>query len=108
MGTPLTPVIVMVMPINMQEQSPLGRWREAAGLTQNDVAARVGVTQSRYSDWERGHGKPALNNAIRLEEISEGAVPLELWGFGLDDLSGATRVLNRRRRAARAAEGGAS
>jgi len=39
------------------------RGRKAAGLTQAQLAARVGVTQSTVSRWERGIEAPSLESA---------------------------------------------
>jgi len=36
------------------------RWRQAAGLTQAELAARLGTTQSAVSRWENGHDEPRL------------------------------------------------
>lgn len=36
------------------------RWRLSAGLTQAELAARLGTTQSAVSRWERGHDEPRL------------------------------------------------
>ena len=34
--------------------SPMAAWREHLGLTQSEVAARIGITQAAYAQMERG------------------------------------------------------
>ena len=46
----------------------LRRLREAAGLTQTELAARVGVKQCSLSAWEIGTAAPSLPNMVRLAE----------------------------------------
>lgn len=36
----------------MQEMTPIRAWREYLGLTQADLAARIGITQSAYAQQE--------------------------------------------------------
>ncbi len=88
----------IILTMQVTSTHPLPTWRLKAGLSQAALAERVGVTQSRLSDWERGHGAPSLDRAIALDELSRGAVPIETWGFTLDALTGAAKVLARRRR----------
>jgi transcriptional regulator with XRE-family HTH domain len=42
--------------------------RQAAGLTQVELAARLGVAQSRLSEWERGAVVPGTPHLVRLTE----------------------------------------
>jgi transcriptional regulator with XRE-family HTH domain len=51
--------------------------REAAYLSQMELAIRVGVTTSTISTWERGIKRPALANIRRLAEIY-GKTPKEI------------------------------
>ncbi len=44
----------------------LRRLREAAGLTQTELAARVGVKQCSLSAWELGTANPSFENLLRL------------------------------------------
>lgn len=43
------------------------RMRQAAGLTQAQLAAKLATTQSAVSRWERGHDEPRLST---LEKVS--------------------------------------
>lgn len=57
----------------------LRQLREAAGLTQIQLALRVGVTQGTIANWERGARLPQLENLVRISNI---------LGCGVDELLG--------------------
>ncbi len=42
--------------------------REAAGLSQKELADRMGVQQTAVSWWERGRREPSFGNAVKLAE----------------------------------------
>jgi len=46
------------------EQTAFKQWRERMGITQQDAAARLGVTKSQVANWEsgrdRGTGRPSV------------------------------------------------
>lgn len=44
-------------------------WREIAGLSQVEMAERLGVTQQTVSDWERDRGLPHQSRASKIEEV---------------------------------------
>lgn len=43
--------------------------RERSGMTQTDLAMRMGVTRSGVNAWEMGISKPTLDNLITLSRI---------------------------------------
>ena len=43
--------------------------RERSGMTQSDLALRMGVTRSGVNAWEMGISKPTLDNLIALSKI---------------------------------------
>lgn len=47
----------------------LKRLREGAGLTQQQVAARVGVTTPAVTHWEVGDRDPGLRYIVKLKEL---------------------------------------
>jgi transcriptional regulator with XRE-family HTH domain len=49
--------------------SELKSRREAAGLTQGDVARQLGVKRPTLSQWESGRHRPSAEHLTRLEEI---------------------------------------
>lgn len=42
--------------------------RKQAGLTQVDVAERLGVSQPAYASWERGVKKPTQENLVKIAQ----------------------------------------
>lgn len=42
------------------------RWREAAGLSQSQLASRLGTAQSAVSRWEHGHDEPRLSTLVTI------------------------------------------
>lgn len=54
-------------------------WREKSGLSQTVCAKRIGVAQSAWNQWETGKGEPRVRFAVRLEALTEGAVPVAMW-----------------------------
>ncbi|MFP5521241.1 helix-turn-helix domain-containing protein [Peptococcus simiae] len=43
--------------------------RREAGLTQADMARKMGITASAYGFWEQGRNEPDLKSATKLAEI---------------------------------------
>lgn len=43
--------------------------RKQAGLTQVDVAERLGISQPAYASWERGVKKPTQDNLVKIAQI---------------------------------------
>ena len=40
--------------------------RESAGLTQKELATRIGVAQARIAEWERGKVDPTGSTLIKI------------------------------------------
>lgn len=49
--------------------SPIRDARIAAGMTQNDVAVRLGISAAAVGQWEAGVTKPSMFNFMTLAEI---------------------------------------
>jgi DNA-binding XRE family transcriptional regulator len=49
-----------------EEKSPLRLLRERANLTQFQLRQKIGVSERRMSDWEKGKALPNLENAVAL------------------------------------------
>jgi transcriptional regulator with XRE-family HTH domain len=45
------------------------KMRTKSGLTQKQLADRLGVKQQNVSDWERGERSPSAKNLKKLAEI---------------------------------------
>jgi transcriptional regulator with XRE-family HTH domain len=55
-------------------------WRKRAGKTQGQAADLLQVRQATWSEYESGRKTPRTTGALKLAEITEGAVPIEQWG----------------------------
>lgn len=51
-----------------QFPSRLREVREAADLTQQELAARLGVKQPQIARWETGVRKPGIETAVKIAE----------------------------------------
>ena len=40
--------------------------REAAGISQAELCRRADIKPNAYNQWEKGHGRPSLEHAVRL------------------------------------------
>lgn len=49
--------------------SKIRQMREARGMTQQDLARTIGVSQATVSDWERGEKNPDLVRAVKLADL---------------------------------------
>lgn len=60
----------------------LKKARNAAGLTLDQLAAAVGVTQSAVTQWEAGRVAPRLQKAIALDDaLQAGGAILTAFGY---------------------------
>ena len=48
--------------------------RAEAGLTRDDLAAKVGVSKDTSTNWEQGNNTPRLDTACRLADVLKCAV----------------------------------
>jgi plasmid maintenance system antidote protein VapI len=48
-------------------------------ITQAGFAAKIGVTQATVSKLIAGTTKPGLDLAVRIERMTDGAVPVDTW-----------------------------
>lgn len=53
----------------MEFSERLKNLRKDAGLTQVDVANKLGISQPAYASWERGIKKPTQENLVKLSKI---------------------------------------
>ena len=59
--------------------------RELRGLTQNELARRLGVERTRYTKWEDGASEPSLTMLCKIAD---------LFHVSTDYLLGRTNILN--------------
>ena len=43
--------------------------RKQVGLTQVDVARKLGISQQAYASWERGAKKPTQENLVKIAQV---------------------------------------
>lgn len=53
----------------MEFSERLKTLRKEAGLTQVDIAEKLGISQPAYASWERGVKKPTQENLIKIAQI---------------------------------------
>ena len=62
--------VVLLMEARAAAASGAARWlRQAAGLSQRDLAADIGVTPGAVSHWEHGQRKPGGPAAVRYARL---------------------------------------
>ena len=58
------------LPRNRGNNSPITRARMAAGLTQGQLAERIGCAQKDVSRWENGVCKPGIDKLLRIADVT--------------------------------------
>ncbi|WP_302171896.1 helix-turn-helix domain-containing protein [uncultured Streptococcus sp.] len=53
----------------MEFSERLKNLRKKVGLTQVDVAGKLGISQQAYASWERGVKKPTQDNLVKIAQI---------------------------------------
>lgn len=53
----------------MEFSERLKKLRKDAGLTQVDVASKLGISQQAYASWERGVKKPTQDNLVKIAQV---------------------------------------
>lgn len=53
----------------MEFSERLKKLRKDTGLTQVDVAEKLGISQPAYASWERGVKKPTQENLVKIAQI---------------------------------------
>jgi transcriptional regulator with XRE-family HTH domain len=58
--------------------------RDAAGLSQTQLAERIGTTQPVVSRWERGHDEPRLSTLARIARACDLRLDVRLSADAVD------------------------
>jgi transcriptional regulator with XRE-family HTH domain len=66
------PVVPLMEPAELGAR--IRELREAAGLSQAELAERLGIAQNSLSNWERGNRQPSFADIVRVAESL--AVPI--------------------------------
>jgi putative transcriptional regulator len=59
--------------------------RKAKGLTQKDLAEKMGCKKSTVSNWENGYSNPTLTDAFKVAEILDSDVNVIFLGLKVQD-----------------------
>ena len=51
------------------------------GWSQWELADRLGTTQARVSEWERGRSKPELHHVVRISHVMMTVLRVEIGGL---------------------------
>lgn len=62
--------------------SRLKMYRSHAGLTQEQVAEKIGVSRQAVAKWEKGESLPDIYSCIKLAELYETTVDLLVRDYG--------------------------
>ncbi len=54
-------------------------WIAKAGFTPESLGVELEVTGQTVRNWINGNGKPRVETAIRIEDLSQGAIPVRYW-----------------------------
>lgn len=54
-------------------------WLAKQDMAQTDLAKKLGTTRQAVSSWCVGRVTPGLYYCLAIEELTDGAVPLEAW-----------------------------
>lgn len=57
----------------------LREWLAAQGISQAELARRLGVTPGAVGHWCSGRSHPSLALAVTLADITSGSVPVRSW-----------------------------
>lgn len=58
----------------MEFSERLKKLRKDAGLTQVDVAEKLGISQPAYASWERGIKKPTQENLVKIAKLFNASI----------------------------------
>ena len=67
------------------EFSRLRRFRKERGMSQEDVAERLGVSRQAVAKWERGESLPDIESCVALADLYETTVDLLVRGLGREE-----------------------
>lgn len=84
--------------MNTSPGERLRAWREAQTpeLKLTAAARELGVSHPFWSDIEAGKRSPGIETAIAIENLTAGAIPVELWGFDAATVEGMRELIARR------------
>lgn len=67
---------------NIQRMEQLAKHLEQTGQSQADFARKIGVHTSVLSRYLNTGVRPSLDTALKIEQMTDGAVPVSAWFRG--------------------------
>lgn len=67
--------------------SPLAGWMQSQGVSQNELALRLGTSRQNVQHWVKGKSRPGLYFALALEAMTGHEVLAESWLDGTERLA---------------------
>lgn len=64
-------------------------YRKTHGITQSELAVRLGVRQATISKLENGEIEPGLDLAFKIEDATDGTVKARSWAIDNEPQGGA-------------------
>jgi transcriptional regulator with XRE-family HTH domain len=78
----------------MRGSKKLKAWRLKNGLSQTEVAKRIGTEQGTLGAWERNERRPDVRFAVAVEKLTKGKVSAGDWsGMTVKEAEAAAKAL---------------
>lgn len=61
--------------------NPLATWIHMNEFSYSDVRRKINVSECTLWRWAYNHSRPTRKNAVRLQKISKGDIPITYWGY---------------------------
>lgn len=65
--------------VHFRVMENLGSYLSRKGITQSQFADQISTDSSVVSRFVRGLARPGLDLAFKIEAVTDGAVPAEMW-----------------------------
>lgn len=62
--------------------------RKQKGLTQEEIAEKLGVSRQAIAKWERGETMPDIESCVKLADLYETTVDMLVRNIGQEDING--------------------
>lgn len=62
--------------------------RKQNGLTQEEIAEKLGVSRQAIAKWERGETMPDIESCVKLADLYETTVDMLVRNIGKEDMNG--------------------
>ena len=71
LGVRATCVVIVQLSINTADAAAFARIRGALGLTQAELAARLGISRNAVASWECGRSRPTKARLAELVQMAQ-------------------------------------